>query len=175
MVNMLHRKKCVNDGFSVSKLEILMLQTRNMENRPKSTKTWNCKHCWMKMIYKHKNNSQNNWALVIKLFQSPTRDGKDSESWQMGATWIERETDGETQKHMWNFDRTMQKKVILASLLGMKSGFFENPKRKKSWVDPGAPSTSIARPMLWQEDDALCLVGPEGCGLLWAIEAWRNG
>jgi len=26
---------------------------------------------------------------------------------------------------------------------------------------------------LWQEDDALCLVGPERCGLR-AIEAWRN-
>jgi len=52
------QKTCENDGFSVSKLEISMLQTRNMENRPKSTKTWNCKHCWMKMIHKHKNNSQ---------------------------------------------------------------------------------------------------------------------
>ena len=30
------RKKRVNDGFSVSKLEISMLQTRNTENRPKS-------------------------------------------------------------------------------------------------------------------------------------------
>jgi len=35
MVNMLHRKKHVNDGFNVSKLEISMLQTRNTENRPK--------------------------------------------------------------------------------------------------------------------------------------------
>jgi len=44
--------------------------------------------------------------------------------------------------------------------------FFENPKRKKSpgGVDPGASSTSTTS--LWQEDDALCLVGPEGCGLL---------
>jgi len=42
--------------------------------------------------------------------------------------------------------------------------FFENPKRKKSWVDRGTPSTSTARPQesLWQEDDAQCLVGPEG-------------
>ena len=46
--------------------------------------------------------------------------------------------------------------------------FFENPKRKKSWVDPGAPSTSTARP---QDRIALagrCSVfgGTEGCGLL---------
>ena len=38
MVNMLHCKKRVNDGFSVSKLEISMLQTRYTENRPKSSK-----------------------------------------------------------------------------------------------------------------------------------------
>ena len=32
-------------------------------------------------------------------------------------SWVphERETDGEAQKHMWNFARTIQKKVILAS------------------------------------------------------------
>ena len=35
MVNMLHHKKRVNDGFSVSKLDISMLQTRNTENCPK--------------------------------------------------------------------------------------------------------------------------------------------
>jgi len=35
MVNMFHRKKRVNDGFSVSKLEISMLQTRNTEKPPK--------------------------------------------------------------------------------------------------------------------------------------------
>ena len=37
-MNMLHRKKRMNDGFSISKLEISMLQTRNTENRPKNTK-----------------------------------------------------------------------------------------------------------------------------------------
>jgi len=51
----------------------------------------------------------------------------------------------------------MQKKVILASLLGMKSGFFENPKRKKSWVDPGAPSTSTARPNRFGRKTMLCV------------------
>jgi len=66
-----------------------------------------------------------------------------------------------------NFTQTIQKKLILASYRtgDEKWIFFENPKRKKSWVDPDAPSTSTAR-SLWQQDDALCLVGPEGCGLL---------
>ena len=35
MVNMLHRRKHVNGGFSVSKLEISILQTRNTENQKK--------------------------------------------------------------------------------------------------------------------------------------------
>jgi len=60
-------QKRLNDDFSVSKLEI-RCSTRNTENRLKNTKTWNCKHCWMKIIHKHKNNSQSNWALVNKLF-----------------------------------------------------------------------------------------------------------
>jgi len=40
----------------------------------------------------------------------------------------------------------------------MKSGyFFENPKRKKSWVDPGAPSTSTARSNRFGRKTMLCV------------------
>ena len=56
---------------------------------------------------------------------------------------------------MWNFARTIQKKVILASLLGMKSGFFfriPSAKKGKPWriihIDRKTES-------LWQVDDAL--------------------
>ena len=38
---------------------------------------------------------------------------------------------------------TEESHSCIVSLLGMKSGFFLR-KRKKSWVDPGAPSTSTA-------------------------------
>ena len=54
-------------------------KTRNMENRQKNSKNWKCKHCWTKMIRKHRNNSPNNRALVNKRFQPATRDGKDLE------------------------------------------------------------------------------------------------
>jgi len=40
---------------------------------------------------------------------------------------------------------------------GEKWIFFENPKRKKSWVDPGAPSTSIARPNRFGRKTMLCV------------------
>jgi len=46
----------------------------------------------------------------------------------------------------------------IVSLLGMKSRFFfENPKRKKSCVDPGAPSTSTARPNRFGRKTMLCI------------------
>ena len=118
-----HAPLFVNDDFSISKLEISMLQTRNTENHPKSTKTWNCKHCWMKMIHKHKNNSQSNWALINKLFPIAYERWERFRKSADEYTWVEWETDGEAQKHMCNFARTIQKKVIV-SLLGMKSGFF---------------------------------------------------
>ena len=35
--------------------------------------------------------------------------------------------------------------------------FFENPKRKKSWIDPGALSTSIARPNRFCKKMMLCV------------------
>jgi len=35
--------------------------------------------------------------------------------------------------------------------------YFENPKRKKSWVDPGQPSTSTARPNRFGKKTMLCV------------------
>jgi len=35
--------------------------------------------------------------------------------------------------------------------------YFENPKCKKSWVDPGAPSTSTARPNRFGRKTMLCV------------------
>jgi len=40
--------------------------------------------------------------------------------------------------------------------------FFENPKRKKSWVDKCTIHIDRKTELLWQEDDALYLVRPEG-------------
>ena len=39
--------------------------------------------------------------------------------------------------------------------------FFENPKRKKSWIDPGAPSTSTARPNRFDRKTMLCVWGDQ--------------
>jgi len=41
--------------------------------------------------------------------------------------------------------------------------YFDNPKRKKSWMDPGQPSVEEKYSQV--EDLALHLVGPEGCAI----------
>ena len=50
--------------------------------------------------------------------------------------------------------------------------YFENPQRKKSRIDPGAPFTSTARPNRFGRKTIHCLVGPEGRGLLLAVKTW---
>ncbi|GBP74884.1 Mariner Mos1 transposase [Eumeta japonica] len=44
---------------------------------------------------------------------------------------------------------------------------FDNPKRRKSWVKPDQPSTSVAKQKIaWIQASALYLVGSEGSDLL---------
>lgn len=57
LVNMLHYKIRVNDGFKVSDVVISVLQTRDGGNRLRDMKMQNCKHCWTKTTHKHKINS----------------------------------------------------------------------------------------------------------------------
>ena len=88
----------------------------------------------------------------------------------MGTTWIERETDGEAQKHMWNFARTIQKKVILASYRywRWKVDFFWESQAQKIM---GKPRRTIhidrKTESLWQEDDALCDVWRDYKGVVY--------
>jgi len=50
--------------------------------------------------------------------------------------------------------------------------YFQNPKRKKSWIHPAQPSTSSSRKSLRMEDDAVRLMGSGGCHLLRAVKIW---
>ena len=44
--------------------------------------------------------------------------------------------------------------------------YFENPKRKRSWVTPRIIDIDCKAKSLWTEDNALCLMGSERCDLL---------
>jgi len=57
--------------------------------------------------------------------------------------------------------------------------YFQNPKRKKSWVDPAQPTSSsinifLKTKSLRMEDDAVRLMGSGGCHLLRAVKTWWN-
>ena len=79
---------------------------------------------------------------------------------------------------MGHFAHSVQKEVVCAQycLLRVKSGFI---LRIPSIEIMGRPRRTIhidhKTESLWQKNDALCLVGPEGRVLLWAVKTWRNG
>jgi len=57
-----------------------------------------------------------------------------------------------------NAARQVQKKVISPSMTGDEKWIcFENPKRKRSWVTPGEPLTSIARSNRYERKIILCV------------------
>ena len=63
---------------------------------------------------------------------------------------------------MSHFTRSIQKEVVFASYNCTMTGdekwiYLENSKCKKSWVDPGTPSTSTARPNSFDPKTILCV------------------
>ena len=144
------------------------LQTRKTAQK---VRRWNCKHCWMKMI--HKNNSQ--FSVSQQAVSNRLREmGKIQKvgRWvpHFDWFWIERETDGEAQKHMWNFARIIQKKVILASYRywGWKVDFFWESQAQKIMSKPRC-TTSTARPNCLGRKTMLCVGGTRR---VWSIMSY---
>ena len=52
----------------------------------------------------------------------------------------------------------------------VKSGYNDNPKRKKSWISWPRIYTDRKAKYSWQEADAVHMVGPACCDLLEAVE-----
>ena len=174
MVNMLHRKKRVNDGFSVSKLEISMLQTRNTARKKYEDVEL--------QALLDEDDSQKQLAEQLSVSQQAVSNRLGEGRFRKLAdechmNWTKDRWRG-AKTHVTFCSNTIQKKVILASYRywRWKVDFFLESQAQKIM---GKPRRTIhidrKTESLWQEDDALCLVGPEGCGLLWVIEAWRNG
>ena len=174
---MLHRKKRINDNFSVSKLEISMLQTRNTENRLKSTKTWNCKHCWMKMIHKQlaEQLSVSQQAVSNRLRGMGKIQKVDRWVPHMGEL-NERQIERRKNTCEILLERYRRKSFLHRIITGNEKWIFFWESQAQKIMGRPRRIIHIDRKTesLWQED-ALCLVGPEGCSLLWAIEAWWNG
>ena len=85
--------------------------------------------------------------------------GKDPEDGKMGSTWTEWKTARKSKNHLRNAARQVQKKVSSPSNCDCDEEwiYFENLKRKRSWVTPGEPSTSTARSNRYGRKTTLCV------------------
>ena len=159
MVNMLHRKKTCEWWFQRFKIGDFDVQTRNTKNRPKSMKTWNCKHCWMKMIHKHKN-KQNNWVSQQAVSNRLREMGKIQKADGCHMNWTGDRWRGAKTRVKFCSNDTKESHFYIVSLLGMKSDFFWESQAQKIM---GRPRRTIyidrKTESLWQEDDGLCLMG----------------
>ena len=128
------------------------------EEHGKSLKTANCKHCWMRMMLKLNNNSRINWmweaiSICLKSMGKIQKVGK----------WVPHELN-ERQQENWKIacemllTRYKRKSFLHRIVIGDEKWiYFENPKRKRSWVTPGEPSTSTARPNRYGRKTMLCV------------------
>ena len=93
--------------------------------------------------------------------------GKDPEGGKTGSTWTEWKTAGKPKNHLRNAARQIRKKVISPPNCDWRWKVDIFSSRRTTDIDYKTTS-------LWTEDDALRLVGSEGCDLLWAVKTWRN-
>nr|KAF6310761.1 hypothetical protein mMyoMyo1_008805 [Myotis myotis] len=92
-------------------------------------------------------------------FRSFTSNGNDFKGRKMGATSTERKT-MENRKVISKMllQRHERKSFLHRIVTGDEKWiYFENPKCRKSWFDPGQPSTSTARPNRFGKKTMLCV------------------
>jgi len=78
---------------------------------------------------------------------------------QKMGKWIPHELNERQQEnHLRNATPRYKRKLFLHRIVtgDEKWIYFENPKRKRSWVTPGEPSTSTARPNRYGRKTMLC-------------------
>jgi len=141
--NMHYRKLPVKIGLNASEVTILTLRTRSAPEDQKQLRTPICKRYWMKMIQ-----TQDQLAKVLNM----TRQGVSKRLHAMGkiqkeGKWVPHEL---TERQMENRRTTSEilllrherKSFLHRIVTAEKWIYFENSKRKKSWLSPGETSTS---------------------------------
>ena len=134
--------------FAGSMTTILTWVTRSVKIGPGRLRTVNadchCRLFWTRTIPNRKKCLPSNWVFLKQQFPCgymPWGRFKRSENgcrmnWTIGRA---------TPKHMPNSACQTKKKVVPASDCDEKWIYFQNPKRKKFWVDPAQLSTSSSR------------------------------
>ena len=73
------------------------------------------------------------------------------------------------------FDRFKRKSFLHRIVNGDEKWiYFDNPKRKKSWTDPGQPSTLQPGRNIHGKKALPCMVGSEKSCVLWTAKTWWN-
>ena len=171
-----YRKQRAEIGFADSMTTILTWVTRSVKIGPGRLRTVNGRLFWMRMIPNRKKCLPSNWVFLKQPFPCdymPWGRFKRSEN-KCRMNWtIGRWSDAKTHAKFYLPDKKESRSCSRIVTGDEKWIYFQNPKRKKSWIDPAQTSSSIIINIflkiksLRTEDDAVCLMGSWGCHL-WA-------
>jgi len=148
MATMLYRKQRAEIDFVGSMTTILIWVTRSVKIGPGRLRTVNCRLFWTRTIPNRKKCLPSNWvsqaAISMRLhaMRKVQKIGK----------WVPHELNDRQMERRQNtcqilLVRQKRKSFLHRIVTGDEKWiYFQNPKRKKSCVDPVQPSTSSSRP-----------------------------
>ena len=145
--------------FAGSMTTILIWVTRSVKIGPGILRTVNCRLFWTRTILNRKKCLPSNWVFLKQLFpcgyMSWGRFKRSENGCRMNWT-IGRWSDAKTHAKFCLPDKKVSCSCI-ELWQAMKRIYFQNPKRKKSWIDPAQPSTSFSRPNRFGRKTVLCV------------------
>jgi len=160
MATMLYRKQCAEIGFAGSMTSILTRVTRSVKIDLGRLRTVNCRLFWTRTIPNRKKLlaeqlGVSQAAISMRLYVM----GKV----QKIVKWMSNELNDRQMERRQNtcqilLARQKRKSFLHRIVTGDEKWiYFQNAKRKKSWIDPAQPSTSSSRPNRFGRKTMLCV------------------
>jgi len=175
MATMLYRKQRAEIGFAGSMMTILIWVTRSVKIGPGRLRTVNCS------FRRGRYSIAKNACRAIECFSSSyfhaaTCHGEGLKDRKMPHELNDRQMERCQNICQILLARQKRKSFLHRIVTGDEKWiYFQNPKHKKSWVDPAQPSTSYSRSNRFGRKTMLCVWwDQEGCHLLRAVKTWWN-
>ena len=158
MVTMLYRKQHAEIDFAGSMTIILTWVTRSVKIGPGRLRIVNYRLFWTRTIPNRKKCLPSNWMFLKQPFPWLHAMGKV----QKIGKWMSHELNDKQMERRQNtcqilLARQKRKSFLHRIVTGDEKRIFQNPKRKKSWVDSAQPSTSSSRPNCFGRKTILCV------------------
>ena len=158
MATMLFRKQRVEIGFAGSMTTILTWVTRSVKIGSGKLRTVNCRLLWMRTIPNCKKCLPNNWVFLKPISMRLHA----MEKIQKIGKWLPHELNRQMERRQntcWILLARQKRKSFLHRIVTGDEQwiYFQNSKRKKSWVDPAQPSTSSFQPNRFGRKTMLCV------------------